>query len=369
MKVRKGDLPKDVRVDSKALASLLKEANRFASSWQAGMICADVLIQARNGKFEAMASDAKAFFRATIDSDGLLDPVRVDPKTILKLIGGYDGLVRIANGVSKLEVVSDINMKVGCREKDDFPISPIADKEDVRSMSVRGDDFVTHLEYVGRAVHDNKSNLMGVMIEKGLLKATDGHRGAQTIGTEFWPRDKRLFLPTIVCDSVVSIASKGFESIELSEKDKFGVIRGETSKGSIRSFEISFCLTGENFPDLDKVVPSDIKHEFSVDIKLLSNVLSKFMKLAEKPENGLMFRADDGSNMLTISSGETIESEVVIDNISVTSRIVFCLNPSYVIDAIKIPGAEIVRVRIVDAMAPVLFENEEFRSIVMPIRL
>jgi DNA polymerase III sliding clamp (beta) subunit (PCNA family) len=214
---------------------------------------------------------------------------------------------------------------------------------------------------------------MGVMIEKGLLKATDGHRGAQTIGTAFWPNDMRLFLPTVICDSVVSIASKGFESIELSEKDKFGVIRGETSKGSIRSFEISFCLAGENFPDLDKVVPSDIKHEFSVDIKLLSNVLSKLTKLAEKPEKGLMFRADDGSNMLTISvdqsSGETIESEVAIDSINVTSRIVFCLNPSYVIDAIKIPGAETVRVRIVDAMAPVLFENEEFRSIVMPIRL
>jgi len=373
MKVKKGLSSQGVSVDSKSLTILLKEASRFSSTWRVDMVAAGVLIRSGENGFEAVSTDSMSFFRAAIESRGNLDPVVVNPKILLKLIQGFNGTVRIEKEDSKIKVTSDVSMKTSFREAADFPLPT---NRDGSELSFQADeDFVKRLEYVRRACSNDISRvgLGDVRLEKGALKATDGHRAAKTIGTSYGWKDSILSLPAIVCDSVISVVDKGsFPEIRLSAGATNGFIHGTSESGAIRKFEISFCLKNEVFPDLDQVTPAIFENTFSVNVKDLSVVLSKLSKLAEKVESGLLFEAE--GKVLKVSSigsdpGECVESEIEIDSTEESKPVKFVLNPLYVLDAIKFSGVDVVNVRIADSSCPVVLDSEGIRSIVMPCRL
>lgn len=375
VKVKRSEKPQSVLLESKTLIQLLKEIVKFVSISRENSEPALIRMDAVDSRFTLLACFEKASVKIDMGCIGRLSPVAIDPSDLLKSIQGSKGEIRLSIFDGKLEVGTDTTIRIPLADASSvvIPFSELSEDEAIAPIVIDSKEFLNGFDYTNRARSRDisKPGMTSVFLEKGTMKSSDGHRGALFELSE--SSDMTTSFPLQICDLIAFLVSKGkFEEISIvTDHSSMSFISGEN--GEKFSFSVAFDGYFVNSLDLERVTPRDIDFEFGIDVEKFSAALTKLSKLMTDPEAGLTFFVEPCSNVLELAideeGRERIEAHVAMEFLKGEKSYQFRLNPKYVLDAIKIPDLEEVKIRVADQYRPVIFEGNRFRHLIMPCRI
>lgn len=221
------------------------------------------------------------------------------------------------------------------------------------------------------AQQDVRYYLNGMLLElkQDTLKlvATDGHRLAlsEYINTLNISSSKQIIIPRKGVMEMARLLASGEDSavIKISQNH----IRIETS-----DLVFTSKLIDGKFPDYNRVIPVDGNKLLKVNRALLRQSLQRISILSNEKYRGI--RLSLSKNNLTIQANNP-DQEEAIEEITVDydeSDIEIGFNVTYLLDVLNVLDSEDVIINLKDSNSSCIItspENEQFRYVVMPMRL
>lgn len=221
------------------------------------------------------------------------------------------------------------------------------------------------------AQQDVRYYLNGLLLElkKDAIKlvATDGHRLALS---------EYASALNISSDKQVIIPRKGVMEMArlLTATEDKAVIKISQNHIRIETSDLIFTskLIDGKFPDYNRVIPVDGNKVLKVNRALLRQSLQRISILSNEKYRGI--RLSLSTNNLTIQANNP-DQEEAIEEITVDydeSDIEIGFNVTYLLDVLNVLDTEDVSVKLKDSNSSCIItapDNEQFRYVVMPMRL
>jgi DNA polymerase-3 subunit beta len=344
----------------------------------------NLMISAQNGLIKLMATDLEigisAQIRGKIEEEGL---ITLDAK----LLSNYINL--LANKKIDFSTV-DNNITFDCENyktkikgesADDYPLIPELDKNNYYCVKIS--DLKKAIASVVFSVmfNENRLALSGVLFDfsdnKLTLAGTDSYRLAErvidiTVNITEEEKNKKVIVPIKTLQELLRIISGDYS--DNKEVDELRVSLNDNQIAfSFDVVEIVSRLIDEQYPDYHQIVPSEFKTKCIVDRHEFIRAVKAgalFSKTGINDVN-LDFSAEKNSLVISAASGQsgenivTLEAKVEgVDNNTI-------LNFKYLIDGLNNIDSDLVRLELIDGVAPCMLrplEDDSYYYIIMPIK-
>ncbi len=299
----------------------------------------------------------------TISARKLLDICRALPEGASMHFDEEPGRLKLRAGSSRFTL--------GTLAAEEFPlVGEIADGATFEAGRELLEDLIRRTSFA-MAQQDVRHYLTGLLLEvgEGRLRAvaTDGHRLA-------------------LCDAAEAPAVQGEQAVIVPRKAVLELERligqaGETVAVTLGPRHVRFALGAlgltsklidAQFPDYNRVVPTEAKLNVLVDRGPLREAVARVAILANEKFRGV--RLEVAENLLKLASHNP-ESEEAEESLSVRyegERLVTAFNAGYLQDALGAMDGETVEIGFTSAESSALLRepgSDRCRYVIMPIRL
>ena len=343
-------------------------------------ILSNVLIEKEPGKIRFTATDLEIQITTTIDiksDDGVKDneiaAITVGGKKIQEIL-------RILPEQSKISIEAKENKAQIKSNKSRFSLQTLPAQDfpklsnqltDAKKITLPQNTLKALLLSVQYAMaqQDVRYYLNGVllMVEGNKLRAvaTDGHRlayNATNIKEEF--KKQEIILPRKAVVELCKLLSDSDEQVEIE-------FSPQQVKASFSGITLVTKVIEGKFPDYERVIPKYDNH-LSLNRMLIQQALQRAAILSNEKFRGVRFVLTEKNLSIISSNSEQEEAQEEIETDYHGEALDIGFNVNYLIDGLNNVGGEMTTFSFGDANSSILIttaENQEFRYVVMPMRI
>ena len=339
-------------------------------------ILSNVLMEKEPGKIRFTATDLEIQITTTIeteDSDGKVSAITVGGKKLQEIL-------RILPEQSKITIEAKENkaqiktnksrFSLQTLPAQDFPklSNQLADaKKIILNQSVLK-ALLLSVQYA-MAQQDVRYYLNGVLliVEGNKLKvvATDGHRLAFNAGNIEGNYEKQeIILPRKAVSELSKLLSDSDEKIELE-------FSTQQVKATFSGITLITKVIDGKFPDYERVIPKYDNH-LSMNRMQVQQALQRAAILSNEKFRGVRFVLTEKNLSIISSNSEQEEAQEEIETDYHGEAIDIGFNVNYLMDGLNNISSELAIFSFGDPNSSILIttaENEEFRYVVMPMRI
>ncbi len=339
-------------------------------------ILSNVLIENLNGKLRFTATDLEIQITTTID----IDPENRQNEAITVSGKKLQEILRILPDQSKVSIeLKDNKVQINANKSrfslqtlpsQDFP-KLNSQLENTRKIVLAQKELKSLLLSVQYAMaqQDVRYYLNGVLLiaEGNKLKAvaTDGHRlayNAKSIKDNF--EKQEIILPRKAIIELSKLLTDTDENIELEFSQ-------QQAKATFSDITLVTKVIDGKFPDYERVIPKYDTH-LNLNRILIQQALQRAAILSNEKFRGVRFVMTEKNLSIISSNSEQEEAQEEIETNYHGEAIDVGFNVNYLIDGLNNISGENATFSFGDPNSSVLItteENQEFRYVVMPMRI
>ncbi len=219
------------------------------------------------------------------------------------------------------------------------------------------------------AREDNRYTLNGVQLQiskqKAIFIGTDGKRLAKVVTPiEIDPSLQGNYVISLKSvEEIIKMLDDSDAQIQISlSQDKISVENGST-------LLIAKLLAGQ-YPDVERVIPSKLSHQFSVHREELMLLLRQISLFTSDTSHSARFSFENGQLHLSASSAEIGEGKVSMPVDYAGERMDIAFNPHFFIDILRHSKDETIKLGLIDSHNPGLItDSTNALFVIMPMRI
>lgn len=364
------------KADKETLLKPLQVVIGIVERKQTLPILSNVLIEKTQGKIRFTATDLEIQITTTIDAEGN------DGTNAAITLGGkkLQEILRILPDQSKISIETKESKAVVKSNKSrfslqtlpsqDFPKlnSQLVDAKKIVVSQARLKALLNSVQYA-MAQQDVRYYLNGVLliIEGSQLKvvATDGHRLAFNSGQiEGNYQKQEIILPRKAVLELGKLLADGDETVELE-------FSAQQVKATFSGITIVSKVIDGKFPDYERVIPKYSNH-LAMNRIGIQQALQRAAILSNEKFRGVRFVLTEKNLSIISSNSEQEEAQEEIETDYHGEALDIGFNVNYLMDGLNHINTEKAVFSFGDPNSSILIttpENDEFRYVVMPMRI
>lgn len=361
-------------VVSKAdLVAMIGKIQSIVASKPAIPVLANILIEAKNDQVILSATDLTVSIRCYVEAKVIEEgAISLPGKKLFQLIRELTSpqiKISTTSGDTAEITTGTSVFKINGLNKNEFPALP--DLSGAMQLSLSSSTLKEMLAKTAfsAAREDTRYMLNGI-------KLSLADRQASFIGTD----GKRLAKCWAPCEtdsttqSVIVLPLKAVEEMikMLDESDATIRLSLSADKVSLESGSqtlIAKLLSGQ-FPDVEKVIPAQTTHQFSIHREELMSLLRQISLFTSESSHSVRFSFETGQLHLSATSQDIGEGRVSMPVDFAGPRFEIAFNPYYMLDILRNSKDETVRFGLNDSHNPGLItDSSHALFVIMPMRL
>ena len=219
------------------------------------------------------------------------------------------------------------------------------------------------------AREDSRYTLNGVQLQISEQKATfigtDGKRLAKTFNSISIDAtvQGQYVIPLKAVEEMCKLLDEGDAPAHLSVlRDKISLENGSTV--------LTAKLLSGQYPDVERVIPSNLTHQFSIHREELVSLLRQVSLFTSETSHSVRFSFETGQLHLSVVSAEVGEGRVSMPVDYSGERLDIAFNPYFFIDILRHSSDETIRFGLIDSHNPGLItDSTNALFVIMPMRL
>ncbi|HEX2583325.1 MAG TPA: DNA polymerase III subunit beta [Chlamydiales bacterium] len=360
-------------VSKSDLVAMIGKIQSIVSSKPAIPILANILIEAMDDQVIVSATDLtvsmRCFMEAKVVEEGAIS---LPGKKFFHLIRELTSpQIKISASTSEIaEITTGTSVfKINGMNKAEFPQLPdLNGSPEVHLPSSVLKEMLSKTAF-SAAREDSRYMLNGVQITIGDQKAsfigTDGKRLAKSstvCAAESQIRGQYV-IPLKAVEEMIKNLDDSDTSVSLSlAADKIAL---ETGSQTL----IAKLLSGQ-FPDVERVIPSSLAHQFSIHREELMILLRQISLFTSENSSSVRFSFETGQLHLSATSSDIGEGRVSMPVDFAGPRFDIAFNPYYLLDILRHTKDETFRIGLNDSHNPGLItDSSNALFVLMPMRL
>ncbi len=342
---------------------ILSSMQPFLEKKDSSAITSHIYIEILNYKLVLRSTDYEMGLEAKINEVTNIDDGKatVNGSNLLNIIR------RLKNDEISFEVQNNnlnikqntTSYKLPMYNPDEYPSFPIT--EGINTLDINTINLINSIKKITPAIDNNnpKFELNGSLIDikndKINFVSTDTRRLAIS------------YLRNISNDAMkIIVPKKAIIEIQKIFFDESKIKYDETNLVVFNNNYTFFTkLINGNFPDYERIIPSTLKHSFTISkevliesIKLITS-LKPNIKITFSPEKILFESVDEDSEAKT---------QIAIQ-LNINEEFYIAVNSKYLLDFLATSDNDIVTIGFNDSNLPFYLEDDKFKTIIMPIIL
>lgn len=338
-------------------------------------ILANILIKARHGKIEIMATDLEISIKdlcdavvtkegsITINARKLFEIIKEAPEDKVDISVEESGKITIKSGKVKFNIVG--------LPVEDFPSFPAYDEGKLSRVAVDVLREMIEKTAFASSTDETRYNINGVFMEKDganiRMVATDGHRLAVIERSSEWPTlDKGVILPR-----------KGILELKrfLDNTEEGNLFLAFTSNSMIVKKDSTILvvrLIDGEFPDYKQVVPKGNEKKVKLETMGFLSSLKRVSLLSLEKGRGVKFGLSKGKLELSSNNPDIGEAREEINVDYKNEGLEIGFNATYMMEALGVIGGDEVVLELKDRESPAMLKSaktEGYLYVIMPMRI
>jgi DNA polymerase III subunit beta len=355
------------------LVNLIGKIQNVVSTKPAIPILANILIEALDDQIVVSGTDLtvsmRCFMDATVIEEGSIAlPARRFFQLVRELTSPQVKISTQINEIAEITTGTSV-FKVNGMNKAEFPALPDLKGSPEATFTCANLREMLSKTAFAAAREDSRYMLNGVQLQIGAQMAT-------FIGTD-GKRLARASSPVLVDAPVRGAYVIPLKAVEemikmLEDGDAKAVVSLSTDKISLECGQLSLItkLLSGQFPDVERVIPSKLSHQFSIHREELMSLLRQVSLFTSESSNSVRFTFETGQLHLSATSSEIGEGRVSMPVDFSGSRLEIAFNPFFLLDILRHSKDETVRIGLNDAHNPGLItDSTQAQFVLMPMRL
>jgi len=248
---------------------------------------------------------------------------------------------------------------------------PTPHEPDGESVTLESGHLAEGLRQVVGAASSDESRpiLTGVLLaaeDDGLrLVSTDSYRLAfrDLPGTSLLQQGQQVLVPSRSLQELTRA---------LSDDDHVTLVLSDQMVSfSVGDLHLSTRLIKGDFPDYQKLIPTDMPNELTVERQTLTDAIRRVRLMARENSPIRMTMGPDGLELRAITQdvGEAVEQ---LDAKYEGAELTVAFNPEYLMDGLEVTGSDEVVLQTRDAQRPAVLrstDGNDFLYLLMPVRV
>jgi len=359
------------RCERDVLVDALGAASRAATSRAALPVLSGLRLHLRGDELQITGSDLDLTITKTLQVAGADDGVVVLPAKL-----AVDIVRNLEPGGVELDTTGDRpSIRAGRSEfflnaipADEYPTPHEPDGE---SVTLESGHLAEGLRQVVGAASSDESRpiLTGVLLaaeDDGLrLVSTDSYRLAfrDLPGTSLLQQGQQVLVPSRSLQELTRA---------LSDDDHVTLVLSDQMVSfSVGDLHLSTRLIKGDFPDYQKLIPTDMPNELTVERQTLTDAIRRVRLMARENSPIRMTMGPDGLELRAITQdvGEAVEQ---LDAKYEGAELTVAFNPEYLMDGLEVTGSDEVVLQTRDAQRPAVLrstDGNDFLYLLMPVRV
>ena len=343
-------------------------------------ILSNVLIKAKNGKLNIIATDLDLVFydelsEIKINTEGATTTSATILYDILRKISGNSDIKFDLKSENKLNLVTDnSDFNLLCLPIDNFPnFSDDFESGDISfnsskflsllnktKISISNDDTRHYLNgiYLHLTESQNRTYLTGV--------ATDSHRlSSSSIEIENNLKINSLILPKKTVFQLCNLLEDTSDKVLIQTSES----KIQFKIGKVKL--ISKVIDGK-FPDYRKVVPTGNEKNLTVSTKDFTNSIERVIAVSIDKKEGVKLVLKNNSVRLSVNSTNSGEGNEVVKANYIGDELTISFNSKYLIDIASEVQDKNIKMNLKDSVSPVLIEDLADKNsyyVIMPMKI
>jgi DNA polymerase-3 subunit beta len=361
-------------VVSKAdLVSMIGKIQSVVASKPAIPILANILIEAKDDQVILSATDLtvsmRCYIEAKIVEEGAISlPGRKIFQLIRELTSPQIKISATSGETAEITTGTSVFKINGLNEKEFPPLADLSGAPELTLPSVTLKEMLSKTAF-SAAREDTRYMLNGIKLTiAGKLASfigTDGKRLAKCQATceTDTPIQGVFVLPLKAVEEMIKLLDDSETPVKLAlSPDKVSLESGSQTL-------IAKLLSGQ-FPDVEKVIPTQTVHQFSIHREELMSLLRQISLFTSDNSHSVRFAFETGQLHLSATSQDIGEGRVSMPVDFAGPRFEIAFNPYYMLDILRHSKDETVRFGLNDSHNPGLItDSSKALFVIMPMRL
>lgn len=336
-------------------------------------ILANVLIEAIDDQVVISATDLtvsmRCFMEAKIVEEGAISlPGKKLFQLIRELTSPQIKISASTNEIAEITTGTSV-FKINGMNKGEFPALPdLTGSPEISLSSATLKEMLSKTAF-SAAREDTRYMLNGVQLtianQRASFIGTDGKRLAKcsTACSAETTLQGQFVLPLKAVEEMVKILDDSDKSVHLIlSTDKVSLESGSQTL-------IAKLLSGQ-FPDVERVIPTNLAHQFAIHREELMALLRQISLFTSDSSHSVRFAFETGQLHLSATSSDIGEGRVSMPVDFAGPRFEIAFNPYYLLDILRHSKDETVRFGLNDSHNPGLItDSTQAQFVIMPMRL
>ncbi len=360
-------------VSKNDLVSMIGKIQSVVSARPSVPILASILLEASDDQVTLTATDMTVSMQCIIDATVIEEgSIALPGKKIFQLIRELTApQIKISASTQEIAEITTGTavFKINGMCKTEFPHWPnLAGSPEIQLPSSTLKEVLTKTVFAA-AKEDSRYMLNGVQVvianQKAHFIGTDGKRLSKvSTAVAVDPSLQGQFvLPLKAVEEMIKILEESSANVTLSlAPDKIALESGSQTL-------VAKLLAGQ-YPDVERVIPSQLIHEFAIHREELMLLLRQVSLFTTESSSSVRFCFETGQLHLSAMSNEIGEGKVSMPVDFSGERLEIAFNPYYFLDILRHSKDETVRFGLNDPHNPGLItDSTQALFVIMPMRL
>lgn len=355
------------------LVNLIGKIQSIVAAKPAIPILSNVLLEAIDDQLIVSATDLtvsmRCYVEAKVVEEGAIAlPARRFFQLIRELTAPQVKISAQTNEIAEITTGTSL-FKINGMSKAEFPALPDLNGSSEITLSSSTLKEMFSKTAFSAAKEDSRYMLNGVQVQiaqqKATFTGTDGKRLAKaSASVAIDPSIQGSYvIPLKAVEEMIKMLDDSDTSVTLSlAHDKVALECG--------SLTLMTKLLSGQYPDVERVIPSKLKHQFAIHREELMSLLRQISLFTSETSSSVRFSFETGQLHLAAMSSEIGEGRVSMPVDYAGQKLEIAFNPFFFLDILRHTKEETVRFGLNDAHNPGLItDSSETLFVIMPMRL
>ena len=350
-------------IKKSAFENVIASMQPFLEKKDSSSITSHIYLETYNDKLIIKATDYEIGLESFIeeikvDEDGKITVNGSNLLGIIKRLKNEDLIIEASNN-NLIIKQNKSTFKLPTYDANEFP--SLNKSENLKELSISTMNFINSIRKITPSIDNNnpKFELNGALLDiknqKINFVSTDTRRLSISYLQNINNEEGQLIIPK---KAIIEIQKLFLDDAKIYFDDTNLVISNNQNKFFTK-------LINGRFPDYERIIPSNLKHNFM----LPKNVLVESIKLVTSLFSNIKITFNPTS-IIFESLDEDTESKTQIDiDLNIEGQFYLAANAKYLLDFLSMSHNEKVKIGFDESKLPFYLEDDKFFTIVMPIVL
>lgn len=350
-------------IKKSAFENVIASMQPFLEKKDSSSITSHIYLETYNDKLIIKATDYEIGLESFIeeikvDEDGKITVNGSNLLGIIKRLKNEDLIIEASNN-NLIIKQNKSTFKLPTYDANEFP--SLNKSENLKELSISTMNFINSIRKITPSIDNNnpKFELNGALLDiknqKINFVSTDTRRLSISYLQNINNEEGQLIIPK---KAIIEIQKLFLDDAKIYFDDTNLVISNSQNKFFTK-------LINGRFPDYERIIPSNLKHNFM----LPKNVLVESIKLVTSLFSNIKITFNPTS-IIFESLDEDTESKTQIDiDLNIEGQFYLAANAKYLLDFLSMSHNEKVKIGFNESNLPFYLEDDKFFTIVMPIVL